>query len=44
MDEEEEEWGCRLCRMRHPGGLQTIEVVKSCPKGRPVKPRNAQVQ
>ena len=44
MDEEEEGWGCRLCRMRHPGGLQTIEVVKSCPKGRPVKPRNAQRQ
>ena len=42
MDDEEGEWGCRQCRMRHPGRLQTIQVVKSRPKGGMVKPRNAQ--
>ena len=42
MDDDEEEWGCRQCKMRHPGRLQIIQVVKSCLKGRIAKPKNAQ--
>jgi hypothetical protein len=41
MDDEGDEWGCSQCRKRHSSRLQAIQVVKSHPKGKIGKPRNA---